>query len=91
LQKGGRRELVERSAPGSKALTTEGFFDAAQHEAYQWDAVWADGDFFKVGFRGQGLYVSPSKDLVVAFFSAQRQSQQSYARALATSGLFGGQ
>jgi len=91
LQKGGRRELVERSAPGSKALTIEGFFDAAQHETYQWDAVWADGDFFKAGFRGQGLYISPSKDLVVAFFSAQRQSQHSYARALATSGLFAGQ
>jgi hypothetical protein len=27
----------------------------------------ADGDLFKGGFGGQGLYVSPTRDLVIAF------------------------
>jgi len=35
----------------------------------QWDAVWEDGDMFKSGFMGQGLYVSPGRDLVIAYFS----------------------
>lgn len=33
----------------------------------QWNRVYADGDLFKSGFGGQGLYVSPGRDLVVAF------------------------
>jgi CubicO group peptidase (beta-lactamase class C family) len=33
----------------------------------QWDFVLDDGDLFKGGFGGQGLYVSPSRDLVIAF------------------------
>ena len=87
VQAGGRPGLLERAAEGSKALATDGV-EPARHATYQWDAVWADGDFFKAGFRGQGLYVSPAKDLVVAFFSAEGQSQKSFARALARSGLF---
>ena len=58
-----------------------------RHATDQWDAVWADGDF-KGGFRGQGLYGSPAKDLVAAFFSAEWQQQETYARALARSSLF---
>ena len=27
-----------------------------------------DGDFYKGGFGGQGLYISPARDLVIAFF-----------------------
>jgi len=33
----------------------------------QWDFVTDEGDLFKGGFGGQGLYVSPGRDLVVAF------------------------
>lgn len=37
--------------------------------AYQWDAVFPDdGDLFKAGVGGQGLYVSPKRDAVVVFF-----------------------
>lgn len=36
----------------------------------QWDAIWEDGDMFKSGFMGQGLYVSPGRDLVICYFSA---------------------
>jgi len=56
----------------------------------QWDAVFADGDFFKSGMLGQGLYVSPDRDLVIGFFSTTRDtgSIQRYLRPLVTSGLF---
>ncbi len=86
VQKGGRPQLLERAAPGSKELGGDGV-EPARYPAYQWDAVWADGDFFKYGFRGQGLYVSPARDLVVAFFGTESQSQVRYARALARSRL----
>jgi CubicO group peptidase (beta-lactamase class C family) len=33
----------------------------------QWDFVTDDGDLFKGGFGGQGLYVSPARELVIAF------------------------
>ena len=36
---------------------------------YQWDIVCPDGDLFKAGAGGQGLYISPAHDAVVAFFS----------------------
>lgn len=35
---------------------------------YQWDVVFPNGDFFKSGVGGQGLFVSPSQDMVVAWF-----------------------
>ena len=33
----------------------------------------ADGDLFKGGFGGQGLYVSPARDLVIAFTGTPSQ------------------
>ena len=38
--------------------------------SYQWDAVFADGDFYKSGRTGQCLYVSPETDTVVVFYSS---------------------
>ena len=35
--------------------------------AGQWNWVTRDGDMFKSGFGGQGLFVSPSRDIVIAF------------------------
>ena len=56
----------------------------------QWDAVFEDGDFFKGGMMGQGLYVSPRRDLVIAFFSSVRDSGPiyRYLRPLANSKIF---
>ena len=55
----------------------------------QWDAIWEDGDFFKSGFNTQGVYVSPDRDLVIAYFSNEATQQiQKYLRPLATSELF---
>jgi hypothetical protein len=36
---------------------------------YQWDAIFADGDMYKAGLQGRGLYISPSRDVVVVYFS----------------------
>ena len=35
--------------------------------AGQWNWVTHDGDMFKSGFGGQGLFISPRRDLVIAF------------------------
>jgi hypothetical protein len=37
------------------------------HPAGQWNLVYPDGDMFKSGFGGQGLYVSAARDVVIAF------------------------
>ena len=39
----------------------------------QWDYATADGDLFKGGFGGQALYVSPARDLVIAFTGTPSQ------------------
>lgn len=57
---------------------------------HQWDDIFPDGDFFKLGFMGQGLYVSPSRDLVIAYFSTNPEEApgERYMRPIARSGLF---
>ena len=52
------------------------------------------GDFFKSGFGGQGRYISPSRDLVIAFCGAIDENGKGHAltrvaRQRAKSGLFG--
>jgi hypothetical protein len=37
------------------------------HPAGQWNLVYPDRDMFKSGFGGQGLYISPARDIVIAF------------------------
>ena len=56
----------------------------------QWDLVWPDGDMMKFGLMGQGLYVSPSRDLVIVYFNVNNEdlSAHRYVRPIATSGLF---
>jgi CubicO group peptidase (beta-lactamase class C family) len=52
---------------------------------YQWDAIFSDGDMFKSGVGGQGIYVSPATDTVIAWFSSGtgRHQEQTFARAIA--------
>jgi len=46
--------------------------------------VWDDGDFFKGGVFGQGLYVSPARDLVAVWYSTAMLSDLTqYARQIA--------
>ncbi|WP_350285792.1 serine hydrolase [uncultured Croceitalea sp.] len=60
---------------------------------YQWGAVYEDGDFYKGAHGGQGLYISPSKDLVIAYFGTANTNRESnqlnvVSRHLSKSGLF---
>jgi CubicO group peptidase (beta-lactamase class C family) len=59
ILEGGRPELLEAAGRASADV---------RHATYQWDRVYEDGSFFKGGFGGQGLYVSPEKDVVLAYF-----------------------
>ncbi len=56
----------------------------------QWDLVWPDGDMMKFGLMSQGLYVSPSRDLVIVYFNVSNEdlSAHRFVRPIATSGLF---
>lgn len=66
-----------------------GFFGPNDPDAIcnslQWDSIYNDGDFFKAGVGGQGLYISPGKDLVVAYFSTSNGDWERVARAIANS------
>jgi CubicO group peptidase (beta-lactamase class C family) len=42
--------------------------DLPLRAGWQWDMIWSDGAMFKAGYSGQGLYVDPSRQLVVAWF-----------------------
>jgi len=64
-----------------------------KYSSYQWGAVYDDGDFYKGAHGGQGLYVSPAKDLVIAYFGTanidrERNQLNVIARQLSKSGLF---
>ncbi|HEX5166676.1 MAG TPA: serine hydrolase domain-containing protein [Thermomicrobiales bacterium] len=68
--------------------------DPPSHNSYQWDYVMPDGDFYKGGYGGQGLYISPARDLVIAFAGAFEidgpdSEMPGIARQLARSVLFG--
>lgn len=71
IQKGGRPELLKASVsiPFNILLDSE----KPVFCTYQWDFTMADGDFYKSGFHGQGLYVSPEKDLVIAYFGTSNK------------------
>lgn len=61
--------------------------------SYQWDFVFEDGDFYKGGNNGQGLYISPNKDIVIAFYGTMTEDRKinqlhSISRQIITSGLF---
>ncbi len=68
--------------------------DLPRHSAWQWDYVWEDGAFFKSGYDGQGLYVDPAQELVIAWFGTGLDFSEiindmlPVARQLATSGTW---
>ena len=90
IQKEGRPTIFNAGRENNPRLIDG---ERPRHNTYQWDLVMEDGDFFKSGYGGQGLYISPSRDLVIAFFGTLdkdgRSSQMTQvARQLAKSGLF---
>ncbi|MBS2100494.1 serine hydrolase domain-containing protein [Carboxylicivirga linearis] len=60
-------EALKRGVETEKAKF---FKDGQSHATYQWDLVFDDGDLFKAGRYGQGIYVSPETNTVVVFFSS---------------------
>ncbi len=62
----GDRELF-RSEGGTDQHMRKQFYEGqgADFQSYYWDVIFEDGDFFKEGFGGQGLYISPSKRLII--------------------------
>ena len=91
IQIGGRPELLNADNEGD-VRRVDG--EPARHSTYQWSFVMDDGDFFKSGYGAQGLYVSPARDLVVAFFGTfdeggeNTNDMKRVARQLAKSDLF---
>ena len=90
IQTGGRPAIFNADHADDPSMVDG---EAARHNSYQWDFVMEDGDFFKGGFGGQGLYISPSRDLVIAFFgtfdaNGDGHEMTRIARQLAKSGLF---
>lgn len=84
IQQGGKPEiysqgnvgkLLQSSFPDIKGLTNR----------YQWDIVFPDGDFYKGGVGGQGIYISPSADTVVVWYSTGKQQEEVMAREIAKS------
>lgn len=63
------------------------FREQPMANAYQWDAVFADGDIYKSGMNGQGIYVSPVRDVVVAWYATggARIEMEAFARTIAKS------
>ncbi len=88
IQTGGRPDLFTRGAGSAGWIDMLG--ERPRHNTYMWDVVMDDGDFFKAGFNGQGLWISPTHDLVVAFFGHGNAATASvrFARAIVVSGLF---
>ncbi len=69
------------------------YSEEMKSSGYQWDEIYDDGDFYKGGHAGQGLYISTSKDLVIAFYGTydtdlQEHQLPAISRQLAKSGLF---
>lgn len=66
IQAGARPEL-HRDRGALSGYITAAYGPHLPPASRQWNFAMADGDLFKGGFGGQGLYVSSSRDLVIAF------------------------
>ncbi len=68
-----------------KMMENSFYNDTNIKNGYQFDAIFEDGDLFKAGVGGQGMYISPEKDLVISFFSTSdgKNQEETYAREIA--------
>lgn len=83
-----RTGIAENYLKGSLGpFMAEAFRETPVANAYQRDAVFADGDFYKSGMNDQGIYVSPGRDVVVVWFATggAKVSMEAFARTIATS------
>ncbi len=65
IQKNVNKKLRTKSWPSNEQ----------KYNSYQWNEVYDDGDFIKFGHKGQGLYISPSLDLVIAYFGTSNNDE----------------
>ncbi len=65
----------------------EEFREQPLSNSYQWDAVFKDGDLYKSGMNGQGLYVSPARNNVVVWFATgfTEIPMEAYSRVISLS------
>lgn len=66
LWSGGRSELLSNAGAPSVEVT------GVKHNIYQWDEIYANGNYYKGGWAGQGLVVNPQRDLVAVFVSYKK-------------------
>jgi CubicO group peptidase (beta-lactamase class C family) len=90
IHHGGRPDIFMGGSIGPKL--TEELGEQPHHNTYQWDFVMEDGDLFKGGYGGQGLYVSPSRDMVVAFVGTpapdKQENQMTFIARQLSTGIF---
>ncbi len=67
IQTSGKKDNYMKGSLGPRMAAE--FREQPVFNAYQWDAVFADGDIYKSGMNGQGIYVSPEKDAVIVWFA----------------------
>jgi len=93
IQTGGRPGLFDHGPTGPSILQRL-HGEHPRHQVDQWDYVLEDGDFFKGGYGGQGLYISQARDLVIAYFgtpfdvSMQTHELEWITRQVVKAGLF---
>lgn len=70
LDKVNDKTYAQALVNGVETNKSKFFKDGQSHATYQWDIVFDDGDMYKAGRYGQGIYVSPETNTVVVFFSS---------------------
>ena len=86
IRKDCRPELYRRAYEAAKQSGDDFYFSddpEVRCNSRQWDAVYTDGDMYKSGLHGQGIYVSPTRDVVIAYYSTSPYYWQDVARAVA--------
>jgi CubicO group peptidase (beta-lactamase class C family) len=71
IQAAGRQGL-HRDRGSLPDYVTDAYGHDLPPASRQWDFAMPGGDLFKGGFGGQGLYISPARDLVIAFAGVPR-------------------
>ena len=84
IQHGGKPEIYLGGFVGKELQSSFPEIEGLANR-YQWDIVFPDGDFYKGGVGGQGIYISPSADAVVVWFSTGKQQEEILARAIVAS------
>ena len=85
--------IIQFNSKQKQSYTDSFGNDLPTHAAWQWDHIWPDGDMYKSGYSGQGIFVSPERKLVIAFFGTHGKDWKEHqldaiSRQLSRSGLF---